>query len=149
MIDLVVRNASQILTCFVDGARPPYSGPLQAAIGLTEGGVAVNDGRILDVNRSMERLTGYSRDEMVGQMWLDLSWMPSEQAEEFMRRMRQERWVAGMEVSFNHRETGAERQVVLAAEITQIGGEEVWVIGFWGDLRSNPRSLKVPPRSPR
>ena len=29
------------------------------------------------------------------------------------------------------------------------GGEEVWVIGFWGDLRSNPRSLKVPPRSPR
>ena len=49
MIDLVVRNASQILTCFVDGARPPYSGPLQAAIGLTEGGVAVNDGRILDV----------------------------------------------------------------------------------------------------
>jgi imidazolonepropionase len=49
MIDLVVRNASQILTCAETGVPAPLAGRSQGSIGLTSGGVAIDDGRILEV----------------------------------------------------------------------------------------------------
>ncbi|MHC5030935.1 MAG: imidazolonepropionase [Planctomycetota bacterium] len=49
MVDLLVRNASQILTCAVDGVSPPLAGRHQAGIGAVEGGVAIDGGRIVEV----------------------------------------------------------------------------------------------------
>jgi len=49
MIDLVIRNAAQILTCSETGVPPPLAGRSQASVGLTSGGVAIDDGRILEV----------------------------------------------------------------------------------------------------
>jgi len=47
--DLLVKNASQILTCARKGLAPPFGGPHQNEIGLVEGGVAVEKGRIVAV----------------------------------------------------------------------------------------------------
>ncbi|MHC4547748.1 MAG: imidazolonepropionase [Planctomycetota bacterium] len=49
MVDLLVRNASQILTCSVNGLAPPLAGRNQGAIGLAEGGVAIQKGRVVEV----------------------------------------------------------------------------------------------------
>ncbi|MHC4729324.1 MAG: imidazolonepropionase [Planctomycetota bacterium] len=49
MVDLLVRNASQILTCAVDGVSPPLAGRHQAGIGAVTGGVAIQGGRIVEV----------------------------------------------------------------------------------------------------
>jgi len=49
MVDLLVRNASRILTCAVDGVSPPLGGRHQAGIGAVTGGVAIEGGRIVEV----------------------------------------------------------------------------------------------------
>jgi imidazolonepropionase len=49
MVDLVIRNASQILTCAREGVTPPLAGRDQSAIGIVEGSVAIEDGRIAAV----------------------------------------------------------------------------------------------------
>jgi imidazolonepropionase len=49
MVDLLVRNASSILTCAVDGVSPPLAGRHQAGIGAVTGGVAIDGGRIVEV----------------------------------------------------------------------------------------------------
>jgi imidazolonepropionase len=56
VIDLVVRNASQILTCAVLGEEPPLAGKQQGGIGLTEGGVSVDKGRIVAVGPEAGRV---------------------------------------------------------------------------------------------
>jgi imidazolonepropionase len=56
MIDLVVANASQILTCCAPGETPPFGGKNQASIGLAEGGVAIDDGRIVEVGPGAAKL---------------------------------------------------------------------------------------------
>lgn len=48
-VDLLVRNASRILTCAVDGVSPPLAGRHQSGIGEVTGGVAIRDGRIVEV----------------------------------------------------------------------------------------------------
>jgi imidazolonepropionase len=50
MPDLLITNASQIVTCARPGASPPFGGSAQAHLGIVEGGgVAVEDGRIVEV----------------------------------------------------------------------------------------------------
>jgi imidazolonepropionase len=48
-VDLLVRNASRILTCAIDGVSPPLAGRHQAGIGEVTGGVAIREGRIVEV----------------------------------------------------------------------------------------------------
>ena len=49
MIDLIIRNAGQILTCAVPDEDPPYAGALQGELGITQGGVEIDRGRIVAV----------------------------------------------------------------------------------------------------
>ncbi len=56
MIDLLVRNASQILTCCKRGEAPPYAGRNQGEVGLATGAVAIDQGRIVDVGPGAEAL---------------------------------------------------------------------------------------------
>jgi imidazolonepropionase len=49
MADLLIANAKQILTCARPGVAPPYGGAAQAHLGIVEGGVAIEDGRIVEV----------------------------------------------------------------------------------------------------
>jgi len=47
--DLLIHDAAQILTCAIPGTRAPYGGQNQAALGIVEGGVAIANGRIVEV----------------------------------------------------------------------------------------------------
>jgi len=47
--DLLIHNAAQILTCAIPGTRAPYGGQNQGALGIVEGGVAIANGRIVEV----------------------------------------------------------------------------------------------------
>jgi len=50
MADLLIANASQILTCARSGVQPPYGGTAQAHLGIVEGGgVAIDEGRIVEI----------------------------------------------------------------------------------------------------
>jgi len=48
-MDLVIRNASQVLTCSRPGLEAPFVGQDAGEIGLTTGGVAIEDGRVAAV----------------------------------------------------------------------------------------------------
>jgi len=47
LADLVIANASQILTCAREGLHPPFAGRDQGELGIRTGGVAVENGRIV------------------------------------------------------------------------------------------------------
>jgi imidazolonepropionase len=47
MVDLVIKNAAQVITCSRIGLEPPFAGNEAGELGLTEGGVAIEDGRIV------------------------------------------------------------------------------------------------------
>jgi len=57
VIDLIVRNAAQILTCSRRGEAPPFAGRNQGEVGLVTGAVAIDKGRIVDVGPEAEALS--------------------------------------------------------------------------------------------
>ena len=58
MIDLVIQNAGQIVTCAPQDADPtaPLAGRNQGALAISSGGIAVQEGRILEVGPGVDRL---------------------------------------------------------------------------------------------
>jgi len=54
MNDLVVKNAAQIVTCAPADADPPLAGRLQGALAITEGAIAVRNGRIVAVGPDVD-----------------------------------------------------------------------------------------------
>ena len=60
---------------------------------------------ILDVNEQFVRLSGFRRDEVVGKTTIEINlWADPTVEEEFMRRIRNDRRVKNMEVSFRTRD---------------------------------------------
>jgi len=49
MVDLLITNVVQILTCARPGVALFYGGNAQAHLGITEGGVAMDEGRIVEI----------------------------------------------------------------------------------------------------
>jgi len=47
MVDLVIRNAAQVITCVKIGLEAPFAGNEAGELGLTTGGVAIEDGKIV------------------------------------------------------------------------------------------------------
>jgi len=47
MVDLVIRNAAQVITCAKIGLEAPFAGNEAGELGLTTGGVAIEDGKIV------------------------------------------------------------------------------------------------------
>ncbi len=60
---------------------------------------SLNDGLIFDVNKEYERLTGYSRDELIGHTTIELGvWFDPRDREQLVRLIRTERKVKDLEV---------------------------------------------------
>ncbi|MEM8883218.1 MAG: imidazolonepropionase [Planctomycetota bacterium] len=57
-MDLVIRNASQVLTCTRPDLEAPYTGQDAGELGLTTGGVAIEDGRIAAVGPDVDGMDG-------------------------------------------------------------------------------------------
>lgn len=84
----------------------------------------LEDGRILDVNDTFEHLTGYTRDEVIGQTSLGLDlWANPMQRAELMEALRAEHPVRDFEVSVRSK-TGEECQALASVEHARIDGED-------------------------
>ena len=81
----------------------------------------VAEGRYLDVNETFLRLTGYTRDELVGHLAIETSWVEPEHRNRMLRALQEEERVAPMEVCFR-KKTGEIFFANLSVEIIEIGG---------------------------
>jgi len=65
---------------------------------------SIETGRIIDVNQGFEKLSGYSRDEVVGQITTNVGvWNNIKDREEIIRRLKQDSMVRDYEVKFVNR----------------------------------------------
>ncbi|MHC4959801.1 MAG: imidazolonepropionase [Planctomycetota bacterium] len=55
MAELLVTNASEIVTCAAPGLEPPYAGKDAGTLGLTSGSIAISDGVIVAIGPDVER----------------------------------------------------------------------------------------------
>jgi len=85
------------------------------------------EGRLVDVNDSFVRLSGYQREEVLGRpihelnLWADLS-----DREILVEQLRQNKRVANMEFAYRPK-SGEPREALLSAEIVKVGGEDFMV----------------------
>lgn len=82
------------------------------------------EGLFLDVSDNVERLTGYSREELVGKSALEINiWVNPVDRVELVKRLHTEGTVRNLETSLRAR-NGEIRNVQLSAEIIMIEGKE-------------------------
>ncbi len=82
----------------------------------------LEDGLVLDLNESYERLLGYSRDESVGRTTAELGvWARPEQRGAFIEEVKRRGSVSGYEFALRHRD-GRLRDVVTSTVIIDIAG---------------------------
>ena len=113
---------------------------LQNVIQSTVDGIVVVDtkGNVLIFNEGMERLTGFSSDEIINQGHLS-SFYDIDIAKENMSKMRSENFGPTGQLnptSMNIKtKTGEEIPVTLSASIITIDGKEVGSVGIFTDMR--------------
>jgi PAS domain S-box-containing protein len=84
---------------------------------------STKDHRYIEVNDTFERITGWSRAEIIGRTALDVGiWMDPAQRIEFINRLLAEGTVRDLEVSFHARD-GQARTGLISAELIEINGE--------------------------
>ncbi|HXE76430.1 MAG TPA: PAS domain S-box protein [Candidatus Xenobia bacterium] len=83
----------------------------------------LKEGRYLDVNESFLRLTGYSRDEVIGRSSAELRlWADEAEREHLVRRLKKQGSVREQECRFRTR-SGEERCGLVSADLIDIDGE--------------------------
>ena len=93
----------------------------ESPLGLTL--TSTRDHRYIEVNETFERMTGWSRDEVIGRTPFDLGvWEDPEQRKEFVRRLLAEGSVRDLEVSFRTKH-GVVRTALSSGELIEINGE--------------------------
>src|SRR5262245_419791 len=81
------------------------------------------DGRFVEVNETKERLTGWSRDELIGRTSVEMGiWVDPGQRAELIRRLATQGTVRNFEANFRTKNADV-RVAVLSAELIEISGE--------------------------
>ncbi len=81
------------------------------------------DGLLVDVNEGFERITGWTREEVVGRTTAEISaWADPAERARILEAIQKEGQVRGMEASFRMRD-GSVRVGSFSAVVTEIGGE--------------------------
>lgn len=107
--------------CF---AKAFQSSPI--AIGIC----SLADDRLLDVNASLIRLLGYSREELVGRTTAALGiWADPEDQAELLKRLCEQRSVRELECKV-HAKGQKAHDVLASAEMIELGGEACWLFTF-------------------
>ncbi len=84
---------------------------------------SVDDGRCLDVNDSFLRLTGFNRDEVIGQTTRDLDlWVNPQQRDLMVKLLRERGVVSDLEVEYR-RKSGETGFALMYVEPIALGGE--------------------------
>jgi len=86
--------------------------------------VTMSEERILDVNESFLRDTGYQREEVIGRTSLDLNfWGRAEDRVSFFEKLRSRRSVRDLEMTFRTK-SGDSRAGLVSAEVIEVAGQE-------------------------
>ena len=82
----------------------------------------IDDGRYLEVNDAFERLSGYSRDEVIGRTALELGiWPDSKEREEVVATLKKDGMLRNREVHFRTK-SGTVLTMLRSSEIIDYGG---------------------------
>jgi PAS domain S-box-containing protein len=83
----------------------------------------LEDGRFIDVNESFLKVTGYSRDEVIGKTTLDFNlWVSPEQRSHIFQQLLEKGSVSSCEYEFRHK-SGQTIIGLFSAEVVSINGE--------------------------
>src|SRR5690606_18879834 len=83
---------------------------------------SADDRRIIEVNPSLVRASGYTREELIGSTTEELGlWVHDEQRQEFLHRLQTTGTVRDLEAEFRTK-TGGQRSILLNADIIELGG---------------------------
>lgn len=83
----------------------------------------LSDGKYLDVNESFSRITGYSRDEVIGKSSLDLGiWANPEDRNRLVSELNRSGKVTNLEAKFRIKD-GSIRIGLMSAQVIQLDGE--------------------------
>jgi two-component system cell cycle sensor histidine kinase/response regulator CckA len=93
----------------------------------------ISEGRYIDVNESFLRVTGYSREEVIGRTSRELNfWVGPEDRSIFIEKLKKQGSVREMEIGFRTK-SGEIRTAVDSAEIIDVAGQEC-VIAIFRDI---------------
>ncbi|MDA8306333.1 MAG: PAS domain S-box protein [Deltaproteobacteria bacterium] len=92
----------------------------------------LSDGVYLDISEAFTRLTGYSRDEVVGKTSLELVWNDSEDRERFVAALKSAGFVDDFEAKINTKD-GSIRVGVISGRLLRINREDL-VLTIFRDL---------------
>ncbi|WP_414664583.1 PAS domain S-box protein [Horticoccus sp. 23ND18S-11] len=100
------------------------------------------DGRILEVNPSLLRASGYTREEIVGKSTGEIGiWVNKEQREEFFRRLKTDGVVRDLEADFRTK-SGGLRSILVNADIIELSGRKCFLtVGI--DVTERRRREKI------
>jgi PAS domain S-box-containing protein len=102
----------------------------------------VKDGKIIDVNESFTRLSGFTRDEVIGRTSTELGiWTKPDDHEKMLTMIRKNGRVQNEEYEF-YRKSGEIRTQLFSAEKIIINGEEC-IISIMTDITERKRAEKL------
>ncbi len=102
--------------------------------------MAINtlDGMFIDVNESYEKLTGYSRDELIGSISKDLNLINPEERKNNLTKFKEKCSIKDVELEITTK-SGKKRDVIISAESIKINGE-IRIISFVYDITERKKS---------
>lgn len=98
-----------------------------------------SDGMLIDVNDSLERLSGYTRDEVVGNNSVDMKlWITRQDRDRYVFALKESGRVTDFETNFRTK-SGEVRSFLLSGEIFEMN-EEKYILGVIRDVTERKRT---------
>lgn len=119
-----------------------HSSPASLSITL------LDDGRLLEVNSAFLRMTGYSREEVIGRATVDLGLWDQQDRIAMKQALREHGAIDSLEISFR-KKSGEVRDGLLSAELIQLGDGESSVLGIAQDVTERYRAEEALKNYPR
>ncbi|MEK6589170.1 MAG: PAS domain S-box protein, partial [Nitrospinota bacterium] len=101
----------------------------------------LSEGRILEINKSFERIFGYSREEVIGRTSTELNiWINPEERERFVKILHKKDFVQNLKLKLRAR-SGELRTCLVSADIIQLKGQKC-LLSVVRDITEVKRSMQ-------